>query len=360
MKRTYAWLVLVFCAVASCSLARADVISLTNSELQAVNADGTAGNSYVGSDYTVTIVGVCLNNPEDMLDPTNQWQIFIQGIDGDASGTAAWAGSFFQSSIWASELARLNASGFRAGDLIRITGYAMDSGGKSNINERHSAASEMNFTVEIIQADYGLPTPKKTTIREMNTFDATRATGGESCQCVRTGLDHVALLSGTWASNTKVTIYDPNDSTQTLTLRLCNVGFGTQAPNTWFNIVGLGDQEATTDSTTDYQIWVTDVTGIEVPGDCNLDGSINASDLALLASDWNVTTSSGWSAGDFNEDGIVNSDDLALMAANWNYGPDGSDLTFAEALSETSIPEPTTMTLLGLAGIALLRRKKQK
>jgi hypothetical protein len=350
MRRTHASVVFVFLAYALCGAAMADV-AVTNWDLQAVNADGSASNPLVGSDTKVIIDGICLNNPEDMLDPALQWQVFVQGVGTDLGGTAAWAGKGFQSSIWSSELARLNASGFRQGDLIRIAGYASDTTGKSNINERHSSAPEMNFTVELLQAGVGLPTPELTTIAEMNDFDSTRLTGGERYQCRRIRLEHVSLLAGsTWGSNVKPIIVDPNDSAETILLRLCNVDFGMQLPATWFNIVGLGDQEATSDLKTNYQVWVTAANGIEVPGDCNLDGRVNVIDLGLLASNYNQT-SGQWANADFNGDGVTNVIDLGLLASNYRYGTSGSgEMT----------PEPTCAILLAMSSVALIRRKNSK
>jgi hypothetical protein len=342
----------------------------THSELQAVDATGQVTYSKIGATPVpanlVVLEGIVLNNPEDMLDPAYQWQIFLQGEGSDTSGTSIWAGKFYQSSVWADELVRLNASGFRQGDRIRITGYAASMNGKANINERHSAAPEMDFSVTLLQSGVGLPTPELTTVAEINDFDATRQTGGERYQNRRIRLEHVSLQSGTtaWGSNSYVTIVDPSDSNETVPLRLCNVDFGTQLPATWFNIVGLGNQEPITPGpvpgtglTDGYEVWVTQACGIEVPGDCNLDGTIDGADLAIMATNWNGT-GVDWAFGDFTGEGDVDGADLALMATNWNYGPDGgTGMGFDEALVMYGLPEPCTLTILSAGVLVLVRRR---
>lgn len=344
----------------------------THSQLQAVDAGGNVTyyriNAEPVPENLVVLEGIVLNNPEDMLDPASQWQIFLQGEGTDTSGTSVWAGKFYQGSVWDEELARLNASGFRQGDRIRVTGYAMRVGGKANINERHSAAPEMNFTIELLQAGVGLPEPEVTTLAEMNLFDATRQTGGERYQNRRIRLEHVALAAGTtaWASNTVVTIVDPTDPTKTLPLRLGNVDFGSQPPATWFHIVGLGNQEPLfggggpipgTGLTDGYQVWVTQASGIEVPGDCNRDGTVDGADLAILATHWNELAAF-WDSGDFTGDGMVDGADLALMSSNWNYGPShGETMTFSEALNRYPLPEPASLATMSL-GVLLWRRRR--
>jgi hypothetical protein len=83
-------------------------------------------------------------------------------------------------------------------------------------------------------------------------------------------------------------------------------------------------------------------TGTEF-GDFNLDGVVGILDLGLLGD--NYATSAGWALGDANGDGSVGILDLGLLGDN--YGFDGS-----------AIPEPATMSLLGLGAVALIRRRK--
>jgi len=250
-------------------------IAETNWELQSVDENGVPNYYKVGADPTpenlVVIEGICLNNPEDMLDPAKMWQIFVQGEGDDLGGTAAWAGKWYQSDVWEDELARLNSSGFREGDRVRITGYAMAVGGKANINERHSADPSMNFTVELLERGVGLPEPELVTIPEMNTFDPTRLTGGERYQCRRIRINDVHIVSGTWGKNQRLTIADKQGNT--ILMKLCNVDFGPE-PTGEFDVIGLGNQEPQfgpsgpipgTGLTDGYQIWVTRPDDIIIP-----------------------------------------------------------------------------------------------
>jgi hypothetical protein len=95
-----------------------------------------------------------------------------------------------------------------------------------------------------------------------------------------------------------------------------------------FNIVPIGENIGT------------------VYGDFNLDGEVNAGDLALLATNYGLVGTWGWATGDGNGDGNVDAGDLAMLATN--YG------TVVHP-----VPEPITMSLLAIGGAALLRRRSR-
>jgi hypothetical protein len=86
-----------------------------------------------------------------------------------------------------------------------------------------------------------------------------------------------------------------------------------------------------------------------MPGDANRDGYVNDDDLALLLTSWKLT-GQAWGNGDFNADSIVNDDDLALLLTNWKQGtPPAGNL----------VPEPATLSLIGLGAMALIRRRRR-
>jgi len=81
-----------------------------------------------------------------------------------------------------------------------------------------------------------------------------------------------------------------------------------------------------------------------VAGDANNDGVVDVADLGILAGNYG---SSGldisWAQADFNLDETVDVSDLGILAGNYGGGP---------------VPEPATLSLLVLGGLALLRRKR--
>ncbi len=99
-------------------------------------------------------------------------------------------------------------------------------------------------------------------------------------------------------------------------------------------------------------------------GDANLDGQVDISDLGALATAWQ--TSAPWTGGDFDYSGFVDISDLGILATNWQLGV-GAPLgpSFDEALASVglagvSVPEPTSLMVLGLTGLLGLNRKRRR
>ena len=84
-------------------------------------------------------------------------------------------------------------------------------------------------------------------------------------------------------------------------------------------------------------------------GDADLDGSVLVSDLNAVGRNWRGTPDP-WSDGDFNADGIVDAGDLNLLALNWQQ-------SVPAAAAREAVPEPASLALLMIAGIALMIRR---
>ena len=103
-------------------------------------------------------------------------------------------------------------------------------------------------------------------------------------------------------------------------------------------------------------------------GDANLDGLVNGSDFNILAANFNQSIT-GWDQGDFNYDGLVNATDFNELAANFNQGVSGAtsagDVAALDAFAAANgllvnVPEPTTGSLLLVAGAGLSMRRRRK
>lgn len=94
--------------------------------------------------------------------------------------------------------------------------------------------------------------------------------------------------------------------------------------------------------------WSTQVL-VATPGDADLDGDVDANDLATVGQNWSPTPAGKtWANGDFNDDGRVDSEDLAAIGLYWN--PAGASLggSVAESVpATTSEPLSTSMDTTG-------------
>jgi hypothetical protein len=347
----------------------------TNREIQAVDEDGNATYTKVNKDfadtnYKVIIQGIVLNNPEEILDSSistvgigGQWQIIVQGLDGDHAGTAVWMGENYAAWIstssnytdekWLSgelsELTRVNYDNghhIRKGDKVQITGFAMQYMGKTNINERHRVADALNFTVDWLDETLGLPEPEVITLANVKEssdvaiFDSSRLKGGEYYQGCLVRINGVKIKSGTFAANGTIVI---TDGIRTLNVKLgLDDEFNTDnlTSSTSFDVVGIFDQEGS-DFKGNYRLWVTTYDGSSkrlgifptTPGDANGDGIADVKDLSLLAANYGKTSGATWSMGDFNDDSAVNVQDLSVLAANYNSNA-GNKTSWAEAYAQ--------------------------
>ncbi len=85
-------------------------------------------------------------------------------------------------------------------------------------------------------------------------------------------------------------------------------------------------------------------------GDLDGDGFVGITDLNIVLGAWNLSVTAGdLPAGDPSGDGFVGIEDLNTVLGNWNAGTPPPPAAV--------IPEPTTLALLGISGLAMLRRQ---
>ena len=86
-----------------------------------------------------------------------------------------------------------------------------------------------------------------------------------------------------------------------------------------------------------------------LPGDANLDGRVDINDLTITLSNFGQTGMT-WSQGNFTYDGRVDINDLTIVLTNFDRSLAAPPL----AAGFASVPEPSTLVLLGITVLALL------
>ncbi|MCK5272056.1 MAG: hypothetical protein KAJ52_05745 [Sedimentisphaerales bacterium] len=312
----------------------------THWNFQAVDS---VGNTTYFTPEVVTLEGIILNSPEEMLDPTpgapvfmgGQWQMFIQGEEKTDdpcyhAGTALWMGQnygnlpwvqpdgSYTDQEWVAELCRLNHNPdngylFTPGDRVCVTGYYSFYNGKNNINEGHSKDPTYDFTIELIEPGVGLPQPELVMLDDLKDeydifiFDQNRETGCEYYQGRLVRLNDVSFTTdpNQWDAGATLEI---TDGTKTFPVKL-GIGSGIYPGSNnltdTFDVVGIMDQEDDTGDNTykkGYRIWVTNYDGNglvlrdrgyrrgNLPGDIDGDGRVDLLDFAMITADWLLTT----------------------------------------------------------------------
>ena len=258
--------------------------------------------------YPVTLTGILLTDPGEMLDPTpnfqpassshmgGEWQVVLQSVwPGDRGGTLCWMGqnyalrrapgddSFsYSNEEWLAELERVNhdpvtGHAFAKGDLVTVTANgSLFFGGKRNLNEMHRNEPEYDFSISLVASNYGLPNPQVLSLASLfrtndlnpatseDIFDPARLTGGEFWQGMRVRINGLTLEaatgwnpSGTWAERRCVAT-DGEDRIIPLRLPRYNLG---SAPTNTFDAIGILNQESGSGihGTNGYELFVQEI-----------------------------------------------------------------------------------------------------
>jgi len=139
---------------------------------------------------------------------------------------------------------------------------------------------------------------------------------------------------------------------------LSAVGLDMTDGNTYLNFAAPTVAAATATITATVRGDSLNTLGLESPagagllaGDYDRNGVVDGLDLATLAGNFTLS-GLGWDDGDSTDDGSVNGLDLADLAANFTLS------SIPPAIA--AVPEPSTLSLVGFAGLALLRFRSRR
>jgi hypothetical protein len=163
---------------------------------------------------------------------------------------------------------------------------------------------------------------------------------------------------------------DPSDDKADMFMRLANIYYTPDVPETGVNVFHLvlpdGDYatvaatiltvDRNPDDGNQYTLvrsWnLSTVVKCPLDGDVNQDGKVTLGDAAILGANWQHA--GGWSQGDITGDGQVTLGDAAILGQNWGAEAPWYGMSEGAGVAGGAVPEPATLALLALGALCLV------